>query len=152
MLAALMMALTSTALAQREIGAGVVFGTGSDDIGVSLRMRFPMPVQAVDLYLVPSIDLLEFGQNQYFLTFNAEAQADFDLSSELSLYPLAGLTFGLRDRYTPSPTEDNAQLGFNLGGGVRYQLLPRLTGVGELKASVGGFEQLLLTVGVMVDI
>ncbi len=147
----MVLAFGTSAMAQKEIGVGVVFGTQSDDIGVSMRMRLPLPWWH-DLYVVPSVDLLEFGKNQYFVALNCEAQADFAITPAFSVYPAAGMTLGIRDRYTTTQAEDNVQIGFNLGGGARYDLTPRLTGIGELKASVGGFEQLLLTVGVMVDI
>ena len=135
--------------AQRQFGGGITFGTASDDIGVSLRMRLPINETFV---IAPSVDLLEFGRNRYFVTLNGEAQAIFPITNEFSLYPAAGLSLAIRDPNHPLPGEDNIQLGINLGGGANYRFTPRLVGFGELKATVAGFEQLLLTLGVMVDL
>lgn len=145
-----LLGLTQLAQAQRQLGGGVVFGTGSDDIGLGLRARFPVGDK---VFLVPGIDFMEFGENRHFVAINGDVHYDFKIEENFYAYPLAGLTLGIRDRATQSRWgDDELELGINLGGGGLYYFTPEIAGMMELKAVVGGFEQLILTLGVLVSI
>lgn len=138
-------------MAQTELGGGLTFGTGADEIGLHLKGHLPLSPR---FDLSPGFNLFVFEANgpreRYFWEINGDVHALFDATPRLVVYPLAGLSLGVRQTRAPhEPDLNQLRPGLNLGGGASYYLTPALAANGELKFVVGPFSQAVLTLGVL---
>ena len=96
-----------------------------------------------------------------FWDINANLHYLFNITDEFTAYPLGGLGLGsikatteLRDPFTgqvvyASSTSDT-KLGFNVGGGVDYQIADDLYLNGEVKYQIiSGYSQAVLSAGIV---
>ncbi len=144
----------TTALAQVEIGAGLVFGTEADEIGLGLKGHIPLSPR---FDLSPGVNLFVFeseGANQfYYWEVNGDVHALFDATPQWMVYPLLGLNLGVKQWRGGSRADDSAvQLGLNLGGGTAYYFTPSVAAFSELKFVVSQFDQAVLNLGVRVSL
>ena len=122
------------------IGAGVEFGLGSVTSGLGLYGDF--------LYFFPGdVDLGSIGKvNQKYFEFNANATYAFPLKeSTVTPFALAGANFGNADvdyegfGEEIDSTDDGFKVGFNLGGGIQFNLGSFRPRVGA-RFVLGGYE------------
>lgn len=138
-----------SSLSAADLSLGLTYGADVKEIGIHAGLLFSvMPKLRLgpDLtyYLTPSgLTWLEFNFNAYY-TFVAQ--------NALKLYGLAGLQFAYASLdLGPLGSADNLDIGFNIGGGLEYDL-GGLSLFAEPKFTIGGFEQLAISFGVRLSL
>lgn len=99
-----------------SIGADLLYGTDIERAGLGIKMQYnitdPLRVAADWDYF--------FKQNGFtYWTIDLTANYMIDLGSNVSFYPLAGLcvAYGSLAHY-----DDESKLGFDIGGGLQYDI------------------------------
>lgn len=159
----LMMAPLAQAQVGIEVGAGLIYGTEVEQVGLNARGGFRFGNWRV----APGINFF-FPQNDDFFggdlkttvwSINIDGNYVFEPGGIVGVYPLVGLNFttvrvksssdngGLFDETTVSDTE----VGVNIGAGVEFDvkvIKPFL----EFKYVIGNFDQAVFTGGVKFGI
>lgn len=148
-----------TSYAQLLGGGGVVFGSEDEGkYGLNVKLMFPIKDR---LHLSPSVTIFApDNENKVSAdtrirvnVIDVDAQYHFSIVSELVAYPLAGLGLALsKTEVTTSNntnTDNNSQIGLNLGGGIKYEIVDRIHLLGEVKFTIAGLEQSSLTLGIL---
>ncbi len=153
---ALFMLIPIYSQAQLELGGGLAFGTDIENLGITAKGRFDINEE---LKVSPSITYFFTDDAGYIKTnlFSIDGDVHYVFVLEsVELYPLAGLSIGIVsvDFDTPGFDTDasDTEVGLNLGGGVRYGFTENIIGFGEIKIVVGGFDQVIITAGVLVPL
>lgn len=146
--------------AQWLVGGGVVIG-GTDEGRAGINMKTSFPIKG-SLFLSPNVTLFASERDMFraaetkvrFTTINLDGQMHFDVVDALILYPLLGFQVAIsrvevEDSQGGFERDVVSDVGINLGGGGRYQILDRLSVFGEVAYSLGGIDQVGVTLGVM---
>ncbi len=132
--------------AQTMFGAEVLFGSDTD-VGLGGRVHFDLAPSVPNLEIMGSFDyFFPDGPNDYW-EINGNAWYRIRTSATQTAVPYVGggLNIGHIDN---AATEDNTDVGLNLGGGVRFlfeNTIPFL----EARVTIGGVEQLVIGGGVL---
>lgn len=147
----------SNSYAQVKIGAGLAYGTGINNIGITAKGHYQVNevwegAASFTFFLTgedaPGIDLNVWE-------FNADAHYIVSSNDKFTFYPLAGLSIAgvTVDFNTGFPGLDgkstNTELGINLGAGIELGISNAISGVAEVKYVAGGFDQLVLNAGIL---
>lgn len=140
------MLIGQSAFAQLSAGAGLAYGSDSKDLGIQLRgiYQFNETWRAGGDFIF----YLDGVENLSISELNTNAHYVFKNDETLQLYGLAGLNL-LIVSISEFGLGTASELGINLGGGVGYPFTEKLTGIGEIKLSLGDASQLVLSVGVV---
>lgn len=135
-----------TAFAQLSAGAGLAYGFDNKDLGIQLRGIYGITeTWRAGGDFIFYLDGVE-GASVY--EFNANAHYVFKNDDDFHLYGLAGLNFFLVS-FSEFDFGTVSELGINLGGGIGYPFTEQLTGIGEIKLSLGDASQFVIGVGVV---
>ncbi len=146
--------------AQWLVGGGfTIGGTDEGKAGINMKTTFPI---AGSLVLSPNVTLFASETDMFraantkvrFSTINLDGQLQFDVIDKLVLYPLLGLQVAIFRTEVESTTgsierDRSSDVGINLGGGGRYQILDELSIFGEVVYTLGGIDQVGVTLGVL---
>lgn len=160
LLSALLFSLLSfaavvTAEAQYSAGAGLIYGTEIEQLGIRgegfYTINEDFRVGASLGYFFP--DDFNIGSRRWF-DVNANANYFLYAEDEVSIYGLGGLNFAfLSINFDNFPNESETEVGLNLGAGVEYMLdFASLFGELQLSGLGGDADQLVLGAGLRFDL
>ena len=152
----------STTHAQLSLGGGLAFGTDIESVGITVRGVYPFNDEwegaGSFTYFIPKneSDVLKIS----LWEFNADAHYILNSTEKFTFYPLAGLsiagvTFDFSDLNNPFFNDldgTTTEVGLNIGAGGTLLFSESLTGYGELKYVIGGFDQLVINIGVLFQL
>ena len=150
---AAVMSLSASAQAgDKALGAQLVFGSETNNIGLGVKGQYYFTDQ---LRGEASVDYFFKNKGVSMWDINANVHYLFDVADKFKVYPLAGLgytnwSYKLEyDNVTLAKGTDG-RLAINLGGGVEYELTKDLSVNAELKYQIvsNNYSQLALGVGV----
>lgn len=149
---AAVMSLSASAQAgDKALGAQLVFGSETNNIGLGVKGQYYFTDQ---LRGEASVDYFFKNKGVSMWDINANVHYLFDVANKVKVYPLAGLgytnwSYKLEyDNVTLAKGTDG-RLAVNLGGGAEYELTKDLSVNAELKYQIiNNYNQLVLGVGV----
>ena len=149
---ATVMSLSASAQAgDKALGAQLVFGSETNNIGLGVKGQYYFTDQ---LRGEASVDYFFKNKGVSMWDINANVHYLFDVADKFKVYPLAGLgytnwSYKLEyDNVTLAKGTDG-RLAVNLGGGAEYELTKDLSVNAELKYQIiNNYNQLVLGVGV----
>ncbi len=149
---AAVMSLSASAQAgDKALGAQLVFGSKTNNIGLGVKGQYYFTDQ---LRGEASFDYFFENKGVSMWDINANVHYLFDVADKFKVYPLAGLgytnwSYKLEyDNVTLAKGSDG-RLAINLGGGAEYELTKDLSVNAELKSQIiSNYNQLVLGVGV----
>ena len=149
---AAVMSLSASAQAgDKALGAQLVFGSETNNIGLGVKGQYYFTDQ---LRGEASVDYFFKNKGVSMWDINANVHYLFDVANKVKVYPLAGLgytnwSYKLEyDNVTLAKGTDG-RLAVNLGGGAAYELTKDLSVNAELKYQIiSHYNQLVLGVGV----
>ena len=149
---ATVMSLSASAQAgDKALGAQLVFGSETNNIGLGVKGQYYFTDQ---LRGEASVDYFFKNKGVSMWDINANVHYLFDVANKVKVYPLAGLgytnwSYKLEyDNVTLAKGTDG-RLAVNLGGGAEYELTKDLSVNAELKYQIiNNYNQLVLGVGV----
>jgi len=145
-LTCLLVLLGQSAFAQLSAGAGLAYGFDNKDVGIQLRGIYEFNdtwrAGADFIFYLDGVEGISVSE------LNANAHYVFKNDDEFQLYGLAGLNLFIVN-FSELDFGSVSELGINLGGGIGYPFTEQLTGIGELKVSLGNASQFVIGVGVV---
>lgn len=157
---AAVMSLSASAQAgDKALGAQLVFGSETNNIGLGVKGQYYFTDQ---LRGEASVDYFFKNKGVSMWDINANVHYLFDVANKVKVYPLAGLGYTnwsytndvivIEENGNKRTTEfkgSNGRLAINLGGGAEYELTKDLSVNAELKYQIiSNYSQLVLGVGV----
>ncbi|AUC15526.1 hypothetical protein BTO06_10405 [Tenacibaculum sp. SZ-18] len=145
----LFLVATTIMYSQTKIGIQAIYGTDTD-FGIGAKAT----IEISEKFLAsPSINYF-FGESVQgastsVLGINADAHYIISKNNGLSLYPLAGINLTRSSATVLGNSISTTEIGFNLGGGLNYELSSSLTGIFETKYVLSTFDQATFSVGVL---
>ena len=149
---AAVMSLSASAQAgDKALGAQLVFGSETNNIGLGVKGQYYFTDQ---LRGEASFDYFFKNKGVSMWDINANVHYLFDVANKVKVYPLAGLGYtNWSYKYEfpglPAVEGSDGRLAVNLGGGAEYELTKDLSVNAELKYQIiSNYNQLVLGVGV----
>ena len=149
---AAVMSLSASAQAgDKALGAQLVFGSETNNIGLGVKGQYYFTDQ---LRGEASVDYFFKNKGVSMWDINANVHYLFDVANKVKVYPLAGLGYtnwSYKYEFPGLPVVEGSdgRLAINLGGGVEYELTKNLNVNAEAKYQIiSNYNQLLLGVGV----
>ncbi len=148
----LFIVLSITMYSQTKVGLQAAYGTNSEfGIGAKASFRitdkfFASP--SFNYYFGESVQ----GASSSIIGINADAHYIFPGKNGLSFYPLGGLNFTRSSVSALGFSASTTEIGFNVGGGLNYDLSSSLTGVFEAKYILSAFDQAVFNIGVLYNL
>ncbi len=157
---AAVMSLSASAQAgDKALGAQLVFGSETNNIGLGVKGQYYFTDQ---LRGEASVDYFFKNKGFSMWDINANVHYLFDVANKVKVYPLAGLGYTnwsytndvivIDENGNKRTTEfkgSDGRLAINLGGGVEYELTKNLSVNAELKYQIiSNYSQLALGMGV----
>ena len=149
---AAVMSLSASAQAgDKALGAQLVFGSETNNIGLGVKGQYYFTDQ---LRGEASVDYLFKNKGVSMWDINANVHYLFDVANKVKVYPLAGLGYtnwSYKYEFPGLPVVEGSdgRLAVNLGGGAEYELTKDLSVNAELKYQIiSNYNQLVLGVGV----
>jgi len=143
----LLVAIASTSFAQSRFGAGLVYGTEVEAIGLGVHGEFFLSDKVA---LAPGFNYFFADDPLTWWEINANANYYFTSSGSASVYGLAGLNLATIGVDLPAPFEDSSstELGLNLGVGANFDINSSVMPYTQLRFVVGDADQVALGFGV----
>ena len=149
---AAVMSLSASAQAgDKALGAQLVFGSETNNIGLGVKGQQYFTDQ---LRGEASVDYFFKNKGVSMWDINANVHYLFDVANKVKVYPLAGLGYtnwSYKYEFPGLPVVEGSdgRLAVNLGGGAEYELTKDLSVNAELKYQIiSNYNQLVLGVGV----
>ena len=149
---AAVMSLSASAQAgDKALGAQLLFGSKTNNIGLGVKGQYYFTDQ---IRGEASFDYFLKNQGVSMWDINANVHYLFDVADKFKVYPLAGLGYtnwSYKYEYAGAPVVEGSdgRLAVNLGGGVEYELTKNLNVNAEAKYQIiSNYNQLVLGVGV----
>ena len=149
---AAVMSLSASAQAgDKALGAQLVFGSETNNIGLGVKGQYYFTDQ---LRGEASVDYFFKNKGVSMWDINANVHYLFDVANKVKVYPLAGLGYtdwSYKYEFPGLPVVEGSdgRLAVNLGGGAEYELTKDLSVNAELKYQIiSNYNQLVLGVGV----
>ena len=149
---AAVMSLSASAQAgDKALGAQLVFGSETNNIGLGVKGQYYFTDQ---LRGEASVDYFFKNKGVSMWDINANVHYLFDVANKVKVYPLAGLGYtnwSYKYEFPGLPVVEGSDGRFavNLGGGAEYELTKDLSVNAELKYQIiSNYNQLVLGVGV----
>ena len=149
---AAVMSLSASAQAgDKALGAQLLFGSKTNNIGLGVKGQYYFTDQ---LRGEASVDYFFKNKGVSMWDINANVHYLFDVADKFKVYPLAGLGYtnwSYKYEYAGAPVVEGSdgRLAVNLGGGVEYELTKNLNVNAEAKYQIiSNYNQLVLGVGV----
>lgn len=152
LLTILFFAISIAMFSQTKIGIQAAYGTNTE-FGVGAKASFKI---TENIYASPSFNYF-FGEgtqgvSSSILGFNADGHYIFPSKDGLLFYPLAGLNFTRASVSVLGISASTTEIGFNVGGGLNYDLSSSLTGVFEAKYVLSAFDQAAFNLGILYNL
>lgn len=152
-----------------KVGGGLVFGTGYEyhhvhtgNPGINLtgiyEINQPFHLSPGFTYFLSKKDELDYGDRRTSLMmFDLDAHYVFNYLDRFEFYGLGGLNISfVKSKYLGDETYPenfaNNGLGLNIGVGTYMKFSEQFDFFGELKYIVGKYDQLVVTIGVLLDV
>jgi len=159
---ALLVATATTTTAQSKLGAGLVFGTEAESLG--LQANFYMPIASVEnlkvggdlTYFLPKEITNNFDRTWFEI--NVNGQYEFYSEQMLSAYALGGINIATVGYKYDGPGSDiwrnssDTKPGLNLGVGGEYAFSPSMFAFAEFKFVISDYDQAVFTAGLRFPI
>ena len=149
---AAVMSLSASAQAgDKALGAQLVFGSETNNIGLGVKGQYYFTDQ---LRGEASVDYFFKNKGVSMWDITANVHYLFDVADKFKVYPLAGLGYtnwSYKYEFPGLPVVEGSdgRLAVNLGGGAEYELTKDLSVNAELKYQIiSNYNQLVLGVGV----
>lgn len=149
---AAVMSLSASAQAgDKALGAQLVFGSETNNIGLGVKGQYYFTDQ---LRGEASVDYFFKNKGVSMWDINANVHYLIDVADKFKVYPLAGLGYtnwSYKYEFPGLPVVEGSdgRLAINLGGGAEYELTKDLSVNAELKYQIiNNYNQLVLGVGV----
>lgn len=149
---AAVMSLSASAQAgDKALGAQLVFGSETNNIGLGVKGQYYFTDQ---LRGEASVDYFFKNKGVSMWDINANVHYLIDVADKFKVYPLAGLGYtnwSYKYEFPGLPVVEGSdgRLAVNLGGGAEYELTKDLSVNAELKYQIiSNYNQLVLGVGV----
>ena len=149
---AAVMSLSASAQAgDKALGAQLVFGSETNNIGLGVKGQYYFTDQWRG---EASVDYFFKNKGVSMWDINANVHYLFDVANKVKVYPLAGLGYtnwSYKYEFPGLPVVEGSdgRLAVNLGGGAEYELTKDLSVNAELKYQIiSNYNQLVLGVGV----
>ena len=150
---AAVMSLSASAQAgDKALGAQLLFGSKTNNIGLGVKGQYYFTDQ---IRGEASFDYFLKNQGISMWDINANVHYLFDVANKVKVYPLAGLGYtnwSYKYEYPGHSVIEGSdgRLAINLGGGAEYELTKDLSVNAELKYQIvsNNYSQLVLGVGV----
>ena len=149
---AAVMSLSASAQAgDKALGAQLVFGSETNNIGLGVKGQYYFTDQ---LRGEASVDYFFKNKGVSMWDINANVHYLFYVANKVKVYPLAGLGYtnwSYKYEFPGLPVVEGSdgRLAVNLGGGAEYELTKDLSVNAELKYQIiSNYNQLVLGVGV----
>lgn len=149
---AAVMSLSASAQAgDKALGAQLVFGSETNNIGLGVKGQYYFTDQ---IRGEASVDYFFKNKGVSMWDINANVHYLFDVADKFKVYPLAGLGYtnwSYKYEFPGLPVVEGSdgRLAVNLGGGAEYELTKDLSVNAELKYQIiSNYNQLVLGVGV----
>ena len=146
------MSLSASAQAgDKALGAQLVFGSETNNIGLGVKGQYYFTDQ---IRGEASVDYFFKNKGVSMWDINANVHYLFDVADKFKVYPLAGLGYtnwSYKYEFPGLPVVEGSdgRLAVNLGGGAEYELTKDLSVNAELKYQIiSNYNQLVLGVGV----
>jgi len=140
----LLIAVASTSFAQSRFGAGLVYGTEVEAIGVGVHGEFFLNDKVA---LAPGFNYFFADDPLTWWEVNANANYYFTSSGAASVYGLAGLNLATIGIDTPLFDDSTTELGLNLGVGANFDINASVMPYTQLRFVVGDADQVALGFG-----
>ncbi len=136
--------------AQTGLGGGIAYGFDVSELGIQLRgvhqFNDTWGGGADFIYYLEGVEDVSIWE------FNANAHYMLTSTDQATLYALAGINlFGASVSFL-GETVSNTETGLNLGAGGKIGISDNISGIGELKFSIGDASQLLLAAGILFNL
>ena len=149
---AAVMSLSASAQAgDKALGAQLLFGSKTNNIGLGVKGQYYFTDQ---IRGEASFDYFLKNQGVSMWDINANVHYLFDVADKFKVYPVAGLGYtnwSYKYEYAGHTIAEGSdgRIAINLGGGAEYELTKDLSVNAELKYQIiSNYNQLLLGVGV----
>ncbi len=149
---AAVMSLSASAQAgDKALGAQLLFGSKTNNIGLGVKGQYYFTDQ---IRGEASFDYFLKNQGVSMWDINANVHYLFDVADKFKVYPVAGLGYtnwSYKYEFPGLPVVEGSdgRLAVNLGGGAEYELTKDLSVNAELKYQIiSNYNQLVLGVGV----
>ena len=149
---AAVMSLSASAQAgDKALGAQLLFGSKTNNIGLGVKGQYYFTDQ---IRGEASFDYFLKNQGVSMWDINANVHYLFDVADKFKVYPVAGLGYtnwSYKYEYAVHTIAEGSdgRIAINLGGGAEYELTKDLSVNAELKYQIiSNYNQLLLGVGV----
>ena len=149
---AAVMSLSASAQAgDKALGAQLVFGSETNNIGRGVKGQYYFTDQ---LRGEASVDYFFKNKGISMWDINANVHYLFNVANKVKVYPLAGIGYtnwSYKYEFPNLPVVEGSdgRLAVNLGGGAEYELTKNLSVNAELKYQIiSNYSQLVLGVGV----
>ena len=149
---AAVMSLSASAQAgDKALGAQLLFGSKTNNIGLGVKGQYYFTEQSRG---EASFDYFLKNQGVSMWDINANVHYLFDVADKFKVYPVAGLGYtnwSYKYEYAGHTIAEGSdgRIAINLGGGAEYELTKDLSVNAELKYQIiSNYNQLLLGVGV----
>ena len=149
---AAVMSLSASAQAgDKALGAQLLFGSKTNNIGLGVKGQYYFTDQ---IRGEASFDYFLKNQGISMWDINANVHYLFDVADKFKVYPVAGLGYtnwSYKYEFPGLPVVEGSdgRLAVNLGGGAEYELTKDLSVNAELKYQIiSNYNQLVLGVGV----
>ena len=147
-------------------GWGLGFGTEIEQPCLSLKANKAINEQidgsvSINIFLPHKIDFGSGDIKTSLFSINADGHYIFSTSDKAVIYGLAGLNISVisvksdfTDPFfgTLNTSISDTNIGLNIGGGAELVLNDKLTGFGEAKYVLSSFDQLVIIVGVLLNV
>lgn len=127
---------------EKSVGAHLIHSLDASNLGIGVKGRYSFTdairgEASFNYFLRNNLDL------------NANAHYLFPLSDKLTIFPLAGMSYGNSSLFTTG-NYSNSYFGLNLGGGADYKLTEKLSLNAESKYQIiSGYSSFVLSAGVI---
>jgi len=138
-----------SSLSAADLSLGLTYGADVKEIGIHAGILFPVMPK---LQIGPDVTYYLTPSGLTWIEFNFNAHYAFIAQNALKLYGLAGLQFAYAKLDLGIlGSSDNLEIGFNIGGGLEYDL-GGVSLFAEPKFTISGFEQFAISFGVRLSI
>lgn len=147
----LFMIVSTAMFSQTKVGLQAAYGTNSE-IGIGAKASFRISDKfraspSFNYFFGESVQ----GASSSVIGINADAHYILSDKDGLSFYPLAGLNLTRSSATVLGISASVTEIGFNVGGGLNYDLSSSLTGVFETKYILSAFDQAVFSIGLLYN-
>ena len=158
LLAIVIIAFTINSYAQISAGGGLVYGTEQKTIGINLRGQYNV-WENVDVvggftFFFPkketqTVLFTTVKSKTSMWSFDIDGHYNFSFIDKLKVYPLAGLNIAGVSVEVNGTKASDTEVGLNIGVGATYEITDKLAGLFETKYTIGNYDQVVISLGVL---